>query len=508
MALFLSLLPVASAQILSITIGTYDTTVSKTAQFAVPVTVNLQNGNGTVSVTISPKSGLSCDTCTNTLDFSTSGSQSTTFTLTADAAGTYTRPFTITASLAGATPATSTATSTVVVTEPPVVYDLILYNTSAPVKNASDGKYYVPLVLEFTTGSVALENVTIKLDLTGALGKAIVSSGVDSYYFSSLPANSPVKVNWIARFDSFSVYGISGAVIANNYYSPVAHSQSGPETTTGTPATGGGGGGGGVSAIVEGLQELTASLFTSVLKELGLISKQFYSLAANSLASILAITGESTGEYPAPSNATVQSTLTKPVQALQGDVYELAAKQVRKKWAYANTIVIARGDLEVDSLAAIAYAKAKGIPILLVKPDELPQATLAVMKQLTPNKIIIAGGPVAVSQAVEDELKKVAPTERIWGNTRVETAIELAKNLERTEAIKTIVITDGRNANTDVALLAAAYRAPVVYTAGTTLPEVTRDFLAAHKMAAGAKTRVIFVGVSSEAKQEIEAAMK
>ncbi len=299
-----------------------------------------------------------------------------------------------------------------------------------------------------------------------------------------------------ADLDRLSVYGIAGNIKVEQ--PPPKQVSSG----------GGGGGGGGVSAIVEGLQELTASLFTNVLKELGLISKQFYSLVSNSLASVLAITGDYTGEYPAPSAESYRTALSKPVKPLEGDVYELAAKQVRKKWAFVNTIVITRGDLEVDSLAAVAYAKARGFPILLTKPGELPDVTLKTVKELGPTKVIIVGGTVAVSSVVEGELKNIAATERIWGNTRVETAVELAKNLEKTETIKTIIVTDGRKANTDAALLAAAYRAPVIYTAGTALPQVTRDFLASHKMMEGAKTKVVLLGVSSEAKQEIEAAMK
>jgi putative cell wall-binding protein len=47
--------------------------------------------------------------------------------------------------------------------------------------------------------------------------------------------------------------------------------------------------------------------------------------------------------------------------------------------------------LEVDSLAAIDYTKARNIPILLTNTRELPSDTLETIKKLGAKNIIIAG---------------------------------------------------------------------------------------------------------------------
>jgi hypothetical protein len=296
-----------------------------------------------------------------------------------------------------------------------------------------------------------------------------------------------------ANLSHFSVYGIAGSIV----------------TTTTTTTTGGGGGGTAPSVIKEGFNTLTSSLLGKILKELNIGYKQFYE-TVKILASILVLTGDRTGEYPAP-ELNVLDYLAKPIKPLTGDVYEISAEKVLKRWTFARAVVIARGDLEVDSLAAIAYAKSKGVPILLTKSDELPQVTIDAIKKLNPKDIIIAGGPVAVSNGVEEELAKIAKVERIWGQNREETAVELAKKMEERTIIKTIVIADGRDASTEAAIIANGYKAPVIYVSGEEIPQVTKEFLIDHKRTSDVYHRpmkVVFVGISNEVQKEIESLMK
>jgi hypothetical protein len=276
-----------------------------------------------------------------------------------------------------------------------------------------------------------------------------------------------------------------------------------------------GGGGGGASGsrgeacIKEGTQLLDFDLMECIMKESNLQYKLFY-FVNKTLGSVLSLTGDVVGEYPVPSDPKVLGILANPVKHLEGDVYQLAAERVLRRWTFANTVIIARGDLEVDSLAAIAYAKSKDVPILLTKPNELPAVTLDAMKKLKPEKIIIAGGPVAVSEEVEEELKKIGEVERIWGKNREETAIELAKSLDRIGTVETIIITDGRNAGIDAAIIAANYKAPVVYVSGKKIPQVTRDYLVEHKVTKDVykqRMKVVFVGISGEVQEEIEGLM-
>jgi putative cell wall-binding protein len=254
------------------------------------------------------------------------------------------------------------------------------------------------------------------------------------------------------------------------------------------------------SLLQEGINILTADLYRKIILGLGLRYKPFFKSPDTLVASLIM-----TGKYPRPTNPNVTRTLGKPIEEIYGDVYELAASHSMRRYPYANALVIARGDLPVDSMAAIAYAKAKGVPILLVKPGEVPEVTLEAISKLRPGEIIIVGGPVAVSKAVEDKLTAKAKVKRIEGINRCETAVELAKEIQP----DTIVITDAINPSTDAALISYLFDAPLLYVDQHEIPQSVRSYLSQHKTAPGeGKTKVVVVGVGSELTYEIEGIMK
>ncbi len=303
-----------------------------------------------------------------------------------------------------------------------------------------------------------------------------------------------------ANLSHFSIYGMGGSI-----------------TESPGGDNGGGGGGGTYSCLKEGLQSLESTLWKCILTRFNMRNRQFYTdietLAGvwpspvgmvKALASILAITGDRTGEYPAP-EIDVSTYLMKPVKVLEGDVYSLAVEKVQKRWAASGMVVIARGDLQVDSLAAIAYAKARGMPILLTKPNELPSVTLEAVKKLGPRKIIIVGGSVAVSEEVEAELAKLAAVERIAGANREETAVKLANAVDDVIIVNTIVVANGLDASTDAAIIAAAYKAPIVYVSGGEISQITKDYLVEKEVTAGyVRMRILFVGISESVQEEIK----
>jgi len=168
---------------------------------------------------------------------------------------------------------------------------------------------------------------------------------------------------------------------------------------------------------------------------------------------------------------------------------------------YPNTVVVARGDLPVDAIAAIAYARSNRIPVLLTKPGELPEATLSAIEKFSPRRIIILGGKKAVSESVEEQLAKIAEVERIAGETRYDTAVKLA---ELARNYDTIVVTGGEAPGSDAVFLATAYRAPVVYVKDDEIPEVTADFLASHRVTPKFRpVKLLLVGVNASLKEQI-----
>ncbi|GBE54266.1 vitamin B12-binding protein precursor [archaeon BMS3Bbin15] len=174
------------------------------------------------------------------------------------------------------------------------------------------------------------------------------------------------------------------------------------------------------------------------------------------------------------------------------DVYRYAATVALSHYFFAKEVIIARGDLDVDSYAAISLAKKKGIPILLTGSQQLPQVTLNAIKDLKLKKIIIVGGNNAVGNEVSEELSKYAETERIGGATRVETSIDIAKKMKPDN----VIITD-YNSSTEAAVLSSLYKVPVVYVSQNKLNLVI-DFLKAYK------PKVLFVDVSPSVKKRIE----
>ncbi len=258
----------------------------------------------------------------------------------------------------------------------------------------------------------------------------------------------------------------------------------------------GGGGGGGVSEVItRAFNELTKDLLEKVFKAKNLIYKKFIKVPKRALASMLSV-AEKTRLYPYFEE--LGDIIKKKPEKIEGDVYKITAHHVLSKYTWTPRIIVARGDLEVDSYAALALAKAKGAPILLTKPDELPEPILKAIKKLKPREIIIVGGPKAVSKEVEAKLRKYARVTRLWGETRIETSVEIAKQFAKP---KYIVIANW-SASEKAAYMAYLYKAPILYVKDDELPEAVEEYLK-EKFKQYPKPKIIFVDVSRDVKEKI-----
>ncbi|MFH1774970.1 MAG: cell wall-binding repeat-containing protein [Methanobacteriota archaeon] len=331
-------------------------------------------------------------------------------------------------------------------------------------------------------------------------GNVLVSKGGPVVY----EADVDMTNNYVwANLSHFSVYGLAG-------------DERGEEVGVVPGAGGGGGGGGGVvpvapPALKEGVNILTPPLMEKIMDERNLRGKPFCDAPLPLAAPMILV-----GEYPVPTSPLIQGTLVYPVKsvlkpsnAVRGatvvdlgavnEMYDIAAEKVLRKYAFASAIIIARGDNPVDSMAAIAYAKQKDLPILLTRPNELPEPTLNAIQNLKPNKIIVIGGPMAVSTKVENRLKEIAYVERIWGETRHETTVEIASKIDNFD---TIVITGGENPSVDALIVAAEYGAPLLYVTGSNVPQRAEEFIVEHKT-----TKVVIVDVDRKVSTEIQVLM-
>lgn len=97
-----------------------------------------------------------------------------------------------------------------------------------------------------------------------------------------------------------------------------------------------------------------------------------------------------------------------------------------------EVVFVARSDDFADALAGGPLAALRTAPLLLTATNALPEDTADELQRLDPNRIIILGGPAAVSEAVEAQLATYAGSggvSRLAGADRFETAAKIAASL-------------------------------------------------------------------------------
>jgi N-acetylmuramoyl-L-alanine amidase len=94
-----------------------------------------------------------------------------------------------------------------------------------------------------------------------------------------------------------------------------------------------------------------------------------------------------------------------------------------------ETVILTRGDVPFDALAAAPLAQKFRAVVLLTSPQSLSAEAGRTIAALQPKNIYLIGGVAAVSQEIETQLKNsypVAQITRIQGANRFETAEKIA----------------------------------------------------------------------------------
>lgn len=93
-----------------------------------------------------------------------------------------------------------------------------------------------------------------------------------------------------------------------------------------------------------------------------------------------------------------------------------------------QTVIIASGENYPDALSASGLAGGLAATIMLVGSNSLPSQTANRLASLKPNRIIIIGGPSAISKNVENALHQYSSTvTRYYGEDRYETSLAVFK---------------------------------------------------------------------------------
>ena len=136
---------------------------------------------------------------------------------------------------------------------------------------------------------------------------------------------------------------------------------------------------------------------------------------------------------------------------------DTAIKISKKGWSKADTVILVNDSAIPDALSATPFADAKDAPILLTSKKGLNQQTAEEIKRLGAKNAILIGGNAVLPTSIEDELKALnVDSERISGETREETALEIAKRLDGIKDISEIAVVNGTTGLADAVSVASA----------------------------------------------------
>ena len=159
--------------------------------------------------------------------------------------------------------------------------------------------------------------------------------------------------------------------------------------------------------------------------------------------------------------------------------YDTNIEILKEAGVNGDSIIVATGKTFADSLSASA-AK---LPILLVKPNG---ALNDVQKSFLKDRkhIYIVGGEGAVSKAYENELKEYGEVIRVFGSSRYDTSVEVAKTF--CKDVNLAVVASGKNFPDGLCggPLAAALNAPLVLTKDNG-SDAAAAYVAANEIKAG-----------------------
>ncbi|HFL2521683.1 TPA: cell wall-binding protein Cwp10 [Clostridioides difficile] len=206
--------------------------------------------------------------------------------------------------------------------------------------------------------------------------------------------------------------------------------------------------------------------------------------------------GSSSGGSSGGGNSS-DSTSNVTVKKLKGaDRFETAIKISQSGWTKSDTVVIVNGEDKsmVDGLTATPLASVKNSPILLSSNEKLPQKTVEELKRLNPSKVIVIGGNNSMPNSVVEAIKAVnskISVQRIGGDTRYQTSINIAKEIDKTNNVSKLYIGAG-NGEADslsIASLAGKEKTPIVLTQKDGVDNEAEQFIKSNKV-----SNIYFIG--------------
>ncbi|MDQ2697352.1 MAG: cell wall-binding repeat-containing protein [Actinomycetota bacterium] len=195
---------------------------------------------------------------------------------------------------------------------------------------------------------------------------------------------------------------------------------------------------------------------------------------------------------------TAVSTLMGPGVTVErlagGNRYATSVAVADKGWTTAPVAYLATGRGFADALSVSAVAAAVGAPVILVDGalPSLDQHTLDALTRLGVKSVVIAGGPVSISEGIASQLRGLGITvDRKGGANRWETSVLLASSAYPSTA-SSVYVASGElfpDALTGT-ILAARQKSPLLVTFATCLTGTAKNYMISH----GTKTATLVGG--------------
>ncbi|MEW1956574.1 cell wall-binding repeat-containing protein [Kineococcus sp. NPDC059986] len=165
------------------------------------------------------------------------------------------------------------------------------------------------------------------------------------------------------------------------------------------------------------------------------------------------------------------------------DRYETAAYVATSLFSDPDTVFLATGENYPDALAGAAAAGRIGAPVLLVRPDALPEVVAdsfsdEAYARFKPSRFFVLGDEKAVSNAVIDQVKALgfqgATFERLAGADRYATAVAVGRRFFPTSTQAVLAVGDNFPDALAAGPFAAETGAPLLLTQKASTPSATQ----------------------------------
>ena len=117
---------------------------------------------------------------------------------------------------------------------------------------------------------------------------------------------------------------------------------------------------------------------------------------------------------------------------------------ISNSWKKSQEAILVNSTATSDLLCATVLSSQIDCPILLTDKNKINESTINEIKRLNVNKLYLIGGADVINESIEKELNRDSiKTERISGENRYETSINVANKINELKKLDTVILVNG-----------------------------------------------------------------